>query len=160
MDAVFHKGSRWEDKSSKRHDAAAFVEATTSRQCSSATPRKPLPASCQWRRGLIRIDGNLSTTGKFADEDSDYSSRRLTTTSSRKRILSRRGVKGARQPPGISVSDRRGFECAADWTISTARYNFSGSSLNLSLDSSLYIRSCQVPRLAAIGCAIGVVGPD
>lgn len=36
-----------------------------------ATPRKPLPASCQWRRGFIRIDGNLST-GKFADEDSDY----------------------------------------------------------------------------------------
>ena len=85
------------DKSPKRHDAAAFVEATTSRQCSSATPRKPLPASCQWRRGLIRIDGNLST-GKFADEDSDYSSRllppdrrrhrrrrRLTATSSRKR---------------------------------------------------------------------------
>lgn len=44
----------------------------------SATPRKPLPASCQWRRGLIRIDGNLST-GKFADEDSDYKLQSLET---------------------------------------------------------------------------------
>ena len=44
----------------------------------SATPRKPLPASCQWRRGLIRIDGNLST-GKFADEDSDYKLQNLET---------------------------------------------------------------------------------
>lgn len=31
----------------------------------------PLPTSCQWGRGLIRIDGN-STTGKFVDEDSSY----------------------------------------------------------------------------------------
>jgi len=44
----------------------------TSRQCSfEATPRMPLPTSCQWGRGLIRIDGN-STTGKFVDEDSSY----------------------------------------------------------------------------------------
>lgn len=36
-----------------------------------ATPRMPLLTSCQWGRGLIRIDGN-STTGKFVDEDSSY----------------------------------------------------------------------------------------